>query len=100
MAEEGALLRGALANGLKLTGLVVAATGVFDLVKENMFYFFGPILLNRIVATTAGVLVAHLLSMPFDTIRTRLHTMRPLPNGVYPYKGTFDCLCKIIRYES
>ena len=39
------------------------------------------------------------LSMPFDTIRTRLHTMRPLPNGVMPYTGTLDCLCKIIKYE-
>lgn len=37
--------------------------------------------------------------MPFDTIKTRLHTMRPLPNGVLPYKGTWDCLMKIVKHE-
>ncbi len=25
--------------------------------------------------------------------------MRPLPNGEYPYVGTFDCLNKILKYE-
>lgn len=49
--------------------------------KENMFYYFGPITLNRIVGTAVGSGVAALLSMPFDTVATRLHTMRPLPNG-------------------
>jgi hypothetical protein len=26
--------------------------------------------------------------------------MRPLPNGYYPYAGTFDCLTKIAKYEA
>merc|ERR1711898_63540 len=39
------------------------------------------------------------LSMPFETIRTRLHTMRPLPNGKYPYIGGFDCFIKMWKYE-
>ena len=67
--------------------------------KENTYYFFGPILLVRLVATTAGVATAMALSMPFDTVRTRLHTMRPLPNGQMPYSGTLDCLGKILKYE-
>jgi len=25
--------------------------------------------------------------------------MRRLPNGVYPYANTFDCLQKILKYE-
>ena len=97
-AEEGALMRGSLANGLKLSGLVAGA-GVYDYVKENMFYFFGPISLNRLVGTAAGVGTAMLLSMPFDTIATRMYTMRPLPNGEMPYKSTIDCYNKIFKYE-
>ena len=99
VTEEGALFRGAIANGLKLAAMVSLGGGVNDWMKENMYYFFGPITLNRIVATAAGVGTATALSMPFDTIRTRLHTMRPLPNGQMPYEGWLDCGLKIWRYE-
>jgi hypothetical protein len=80
VAEEGALMRGALAHGLKF-GALVSGAGVYDYVKENMFYFFGPIHLNRLIGTAAGVATAMLLSMPFDAVATRMHTMRPLPTG-------------------
>ena len=99
VSEEGALFRGAIANGLKLAGLVAVSTGVYDWLKENTYYFTGPVSLVRILATAGGVATAGLLSMPFDTIRTRLHTMRPLPNGQLPYDGTLDCLLKIWKYE-
>jgi hypothetical protein len=99
VAEEGALFRGSLANGLKIAGLLAAASGSYDWMKENTYYFFGPISAVRYLATTAGVATAVALSMPFDTIRTRLHTMRPLPNGQMPYTNTLDCFVKIIKYE-
>jgi len=99
VAEEGALFRGATANGLKLAGLVSVASGTYDYFKENAFYFFGPISLNRLVGTAIGCGTAMVLSMPFDCIKTRLHTMRPLPNGVMPYNGFLDCMAKILRYE-
>jgi hypothetical protein len=99
VADEGALFRGAVCHGLKLAGLVTVAGGAYDFMKENMFYFFGPISLNRIIGTVAGVTCATLISMPFDTIVTRMHTMRPLPNGEMPYKHSFDCFLKICQYE-
>lgn len=99
VASEGALFRGAMANGLKMGGLVCLASGIMDFMKENTYYFFGPMFLTRLVAITAGVTTAMVLSMPFDAIRTRLHTMRPLPNGELPYSGTMDCLTKMIKYE-
>ena len=99
VAQEGALFRGAVANGLKLSGMVLCAAGVNDWLKENTYYFFGPIPLTRIVGTTGGVIAAMVLSMPFDAVKTRLHTMRPLPNGVYPYQGTKDCFCKMLQFE-
>ena len=99
VAQEGALFRGALANGLKLGSMLTIATGMADWVKENLYYFFGPIYLNRIALCATGATVAMALSMPFDTVKTRLHTMRPLPNGVYPYNGFADCFFKILQYE-
>lgn len=99
VAEEGALFRGSLANGLKLAGILAISSGAYDWIKENTYYFFGPILMVRLLATTAGVAAATALSMPFDAVRTRLHTMRPLPNGEMPYKGTIDCFDKMIKYE-
>ena len=79
--------------------MVSVATGCYDWMKENMYYFFGPVIANRLVGTACGVAVAGVLSMPFDTIKTRMHTMRPLPNGVYPYTSSADCAYKIFRYE-
>ena len=79
--------------------MLCLASGIADFMKENTYYFFGPIALTRILAITSGVTTAVVLSMPFDAIRTRLHTMRPLPNGEMPYSGTFDCLNKMIKYE-
>lgn len=84
---------------MKLSGIVCCAAGVNDWLKENTYYFFGPISLTRIVGTTGGVAAAQILSQPFDMIKTRLHTMRPLPNGVYPYRDTIDCFIKICKYE-
>jgi dTDP-D-glucose 4,6-dehydratase len=69
---------------------------VYDWIKENSWYWFGPISMNRILGTTVGVAVAGTLSMPFDTVRTRMHTMRPLPNGRMPYDNSVDCFRKIL----
>lgn len=51
------------------------------------------------MGTTGGVAVAGALSLPFDTIKTRMHTMRPLPNGAYPYENSIDCMAKIVKFE-
>lgn len=77
----------------------MCATGINDWLKENVYFFFGPMPITRIVGTTGGVAAAGVLSMPFDTIRTRMHTMRPLPNGVYPYENSIDCMAKIVKFE-
>lgn len=61
VAEEGALFRGSLAHGLKL-GALVSGAGVYDWVKENLYYWTGPIHLNRWLGTAAGVGLAMALS--------------------------------------
>lgn len=79
--EEGALMRGSIANGCKLAAICSSMTSIFDLCKENSYFFFGPHWINRFWATAVAVTIGTVTSMPFDMIRTRLHTMRPLPTG-------------------
>jgi len=98
VSEEGALFRGAVPNGLRIAALF-SGVCAYDYMKENVYYFFGPISMVRLVATVAGCAVAQLASMPFDLITTRMHTMRPLPNGEMPYKHSLDCFAKIWYYE-
>ena len=100
VAQEGALMRGAFMNGCKLAAICSSMTCIFDWCKENSYYFIGPHFLNRLWATIAAVSVGTIASMPFDMLRTRLYTMRPLPNGQMPYNNWVDCAVKIIRYES
>ena len=95
IAHERALFRGAVANGLRIGALCSVMTGIHDYIKEHMYYYFGPIMFNRLLATTCAVTAGVSLSMPFDTIRTRMHIMRPLPNGQLPYENSIDCLSKV-----
>ena len=80
--------------------MMCVAAGFNDWMKENLYYFFGPITFVRIAGTAAGVAGAVALSMPFDAIRTRLHTMRPLPNGMMPYNHELHVFAAMLKYEA
>lgn len=99
-ADEGVLLRGAPANALRIGVLACSMTGIYDWCKENSYFFFGPHWINRLWATGAAVVCGVAASMPFDAVRTRMHTMRPLPNGNLPYWSSWDCFKKMCHYES
>lgn len=75
-------------------------TGLADWMKENMYYYLGPHMLNRLVATALAAGVGTFVSIPFDAIRMRLYLQRPLPNGVMPYNNMVDAFNKIMKYES
>ena len=98
--DEGVLMRGAAANGLKIGFILSSMTGVFDYTKEIMYYYIGPHFLNRFVGTLVACTVGMTFSMPFDAVKTRMHTMRPLPDGRMPYSNSLDCFVKICKYES
>ena len=78
---------------------MTVGSGAYDYLKEHMFYFFGPIMPNRLIGTAVGVGCAVAASMPFDAVATRMHTMRPLPNGQMPYLSSIDCFTKILKHE-
>jgi hypothetical protein len=97
---EGALLRGAMASGLSYGLLVGGISNFYDYMKEYFYWWFGPTTWLRpfiLIPTTA---LACALYLPFDNIKTRFHTMTPLPNGEMPYKNTFDAFFKIFKYEA
>jgi len=75
-------------------------TGLADWMKENSYYFLGPSNINRVLGTGIAAAVGTIVSMPFDAIRVRLYAQTALPNGVLPYKGSWDCFNKIFKYES
>lgn len=72
VAEEGALMRGSIANALKLAAITSSMTPMFDWCKENSYFFLGPSWLNRFWATAVAVTLGTIFSMPFDMIRVRL----------------------------
>jgi len=98
--DEGTLFRGSVANGLRIGALACSMTNVYDWCKENSYYWFGPSWINRYWATATAVSCGVAASMPFDAIRTRMHTMRPLPDGRLPYTSSWDCLNKMLVFES
>jgi hypothetical protein len=98
--DEGVLLRGAVANGLRIGMICSSMTGVYDWCKENSYFFLGPSWINRLWATAAATIVGVTASLPFDAVRVRMHTMRPLPDGRLPYTSSWDCFKKILFYES
>ena len=73
VVDEGTLMRGAVANGLKIGAICASMTNVYDWCKENSYYWFGPSWMNRIFATASATAVGVAASMPFDAVRTRLH---------------------------
>jgi hypothetical protein len=99
VVDEGVLLRGAAANAMKYGMLCASMTNVYDLIKENTYYWLGPSFINRLLGTAGAVGLGMVLSMPFDAIRLRMHLMRPLPNGVLPYTSSWDCSVKMNYFE-
>ena len=97
--DEGVLLRGSLANGLRIGAICASMTNVYDWCKENSYFFLGPNWINRLWATAAACAVGVAASMPFDAVRVRMHTMRPLPDGTLPYANSIDCFTKMWHFE-
>jgi hypothetical protein len=55
--DEGVLLRGAIANGLRVGMICSSMTGVYDWCKENSYFFLGPSWINRFWSTAAATVV-------------------------------------------
>lgn len=97
---EGALFRGAVSSGVAYGMLNGGMSNAYDYMKEYLYWIFGPTQWLRPVLLLPTCLLGVSLYLPFDNIRTRFHTMTPLPNGEMPYSGFSDALKKIYKYEA
>ena len=97
--DEGVLMRGALANGCRVAAICASMTNAYDWCKENSYFFLGPSPINRYWATAVAAALGTAASMPFDAIRLRMQTMRPLPDGRLPYQNSYDCAVKMAHFE-
>lgn len=97
--DEGVLFRGAMANGCRIAAICASMTNAYDWCKENSYFFLGPSWINRFWSTGVAAGLGTLVALPFDAIRVRMHTMRPLPDGRLPYWSSWDCAKKMLTYE-
>ncbi len=97
---EGAVFRGAVAGGVAYGMLNGGMSSFYDYLKEYFYWFFGPSNFLRPMILLPTTFLGVCLYLPFDNIRTRFHTMTPLPNGEMPYKGFLDAFFKILKYEA
>lgn len=70
-ASEGALMRGAVANSLKMVVMMSSMTSIHDWCKENSYYTLGPHWLNRFWATAVASAIGTFGIMSLETIRIR-----------------------------
>jgi hypothetical protein len=97
--SEGVLMRGAFATALSYGIFFGSISSIYDFLKEYYYYFFGPTYWLRPACLSIATGVGCYLSLPFDNIKTRMHTMSALPDGRLPYTSVFDCFFKIWNYE-
>jgi len=76
--------------------------GLYDSLREKNPYKYdlGPIgIASKFFVAQTTAICAGYASYPFDTIRRRLQMQSEKPKEQWVYKGTFDCLKKIIKTE-
>ena len=59
--------------------------------RDNLFCHF--------VASMFSGLLTTLASMPVDICKTRIQNQKPLPDGTFFYKNSFDVFTKVVRKE-
>ena len=96
---EGALFRGALANGIAIGMLHASMSSVYDWLKEYVYWFSGPTTWLRPFCLLPTALLGLFCFLPFDNMKTRYHTMTALPNGEMPYKQLILAIPKVNHYE-
>jgi len=76
--------------------------GLYDSLREKNPYKYDLGLMgitSKFAVAQATAICAGYASYPFDTIRRRLQMQSEKPKEQWVYKGTFDCLGKIVKNE-
>lgn len=71
----------------------------YDSAKKAIVPYTGDNLKCHLASAICSGFVASLCSTPADVAKSRIMGQNKLPDGTYPYKGTFDCWAKVVRNE-
>jgi solute carrier family 25 oxoglutarate transporter 11 len=99
--EEGVttLWRGSLPTVYRAMAMNCGMLATYDQSKEMLVPFVGTGTGNNLLASVISGIVAAVVTLPFDMMKTRIQRMHAGPDGKMPYKGVFDCGSKIVKSE-
>jgi solute carrier family 25 oxoglutarate transporter 11 len=99
--EEGVttLWRGSLPTIYRAMAMNCGMLATYDQSKEMLVPFVGTGTSNNLLASVLSGVVAAVVTLPFDMMKTRIQRMSPLPDGTMPYRGVFHCGSKIVTSE-
>jgi solute carrier family 25 oxoglutarate transporter 11 len=101
VTEEGVttLWRGSLPTIYRAMAMNCGMLATYDQAKEVLVPFVGTGTSNNLLASVTSGIVAAVVTLPFDMMKTRIQRMHAGPDGKMPYKGVFDCGSKIVKSE-
>lgn len=99
--EEGVttLWRGSMPTVYRAMAMNCGMLATYDQSKEMLTPVVGTGTTNNLMASVISGVVAAVVTLPFDMIKTRIQRMHKNTEGKMPYKGVFDCGTKIVKNE-
>jgi solute carrier family 25 oxoglutarate transporter 11 len=99
--DEGplALWKGVGPTMVRAMALNLGMLGPYDQAKEVLTKYLGPSRATNLGASACAGMLAVVLSLPFDNMKTKLQRMTLSADGTAPYKGMIDCAMKTIQKE-
>lgn len=101
LKAEKATYKGSLANIVRHVALNASLTGPFDYFHEGLYIRFGDFDFVKPTALFLASIVSSIVTLPFDTARTRLmnQQLQPERNRVN-YRGYLDVFVKQVVHEA
>ena len=93
------LWKGALPTIVRAMAINLGMMAPYEECKQRFKKVFGDGYTTYISASFVAGLLAALLGLPPDNIKTKIQKMRAGPDGKLPYSGFFDCVRKTLRNE-
>jgi solute carrier family 25 oxoglutarate transporter 11 len=99
--EEGvfALWRGSLPTVCRAMSMNFSLLVPFEGMKKVLTPYINDVKTRTIAASLCSGVVAAIISLPFDNVKTKLQKMKAGADGVMPYKGVIDCMQKTSKLE-
>lgn len=98
--EEGllSLWRGCTPTVVRAMMINFGMLASYDTIKESITHYLGDgdSVFARVSASVLSGVIASVVSLPPDNIKTKIMKMKPSADGTLPYRGFNDCLIKSV----